>query len=149
MKIAKFLDNDYELMCLADSDILWDEIDSIESIGHHETYDVSMYKDPNFVVDNFITHNTNIMLNVALNVWQTGYNVLIVPIEMRKESTYDRAIARQARVDSMKIKDPSVLSVEERDRIAVAINEWNNFGKFFLILRKSYCTTSYPAQYHI
>jgi replicative DNA helicase len=86
-----------------------------------------------------------IMLNVALNVWKLGYNVLIVPIEMRREATFQRAISRQASVDNMKFKDPLSLTVEEKERVDNAVEEWNNFedSKIYILDTSMEMTVSF------
>lgn len=49
---------DTELQNLAQSDIYWDTITSIEPVGEHEVYDLSMAKTHNFVANDFIIHNS-------------------------------------------------------------------------------------------
>jgi len=76
------------------------------------------------------------MLNVALNIWQKGYNVLHVPVEMAEKRMYDRAWSRQARVDAEKIKDPFKLSKEERDRLEEAQKKWDDEKSKFFVMQK-------------
>lgn len=40
------------------------------------------------------------MLNVGLNVWESGHNVLFVPLEMHRDQIWRRMCARQTRIDS-------------------------------------------------
>lgn len=112
-KIAGFLDNDSDLKSIANSDIVWDEIVSIENIGLHRTYDISMKKDPNFVVDNFITHNTNMMLNVALNVWRKGHNVLFIPLEMNRHDLTNRILANQTEIPYRVFGSPDAIGEQK------------------------------------
>lgn len=49
---------DTDLQNLAQSDIYWDTITSIEPVGEHEVYDLSMAKTHNFVANDFIIHNS-------------------------------------------------------------------------------------------
>ncbi|HEY7348586.1 MAG TPA: AAA family ATPase [Ktedonobacterales bacterium] len=49
---------DKDLQQLAQSDIYWDTIKSIEPIGNHEVYDLSMAETHNFVANDFIVHNS-------------------------------------------------------------------------------------------
>ncbi|GEM_PF-940240 len=49
---------DQDLQRLAQSDIYWDTITSIEPIGNHEVYDLSMAETHNFVANDFIVHNS-------------------------------------------------------------------------------------------
>ena len=43
---------------LADSDVLWDEIVSIESLGVQDVYDITVDEAHNFVANDIITHNS-------------------------------------------------------------------------------------------
>lgn len=131
-KIAGYL-GDNELSSIAESDVSWDEIISIESIGNHETYDISMKRDPNFVVDNFITHNTNLMLNIALALYDRGTSVLFVPLEMSKMDLVQRIVANRAKINYNKLARPEMLSDEEWQRIRDC-NIWTENQHRFCIL---------------
>jgi len=133
VKIAEFLDNDYELMCLADSDIVWDEIISIDSIGEHETYDVSMYKDPNFVVDNFITHNTNMMLNIGLRLAENGHGVLFIPLEMNRLDLMNRIVANRVGIDMTLLANPDKMDDKHFEMISQS-DMWEKSQQYFHIL---------------
>jgi intein/homing endonuclease/MoxR-like ATPase len=52
------LADDNELQRLAQSDIYWDTIVSIEPIGEHQVYDLSMADTHNFVANDIIVHNS-------------------------------------------------------------------------------------------
>ena len=51
---------------LANSDLYWDEIKSIESIGMHQTYDLTIPETKNFVANDIIVHNTETMVVFCL-----------------------------------------------------------------------------------
>ena len=51
---------------LGKSDLFWDEIKSIESIGMHQTYDLTIPETKNFVANDIIVHNTETMVVFAL-----------------------------------------------------------------------------------
>ena len=53
---------------LADSDIWWDEVASVEYVGEEETYDLDVPGLRNFVADDIIVHNSAIVANIAENV---------------------------------------------------------------------------------
>lgn len=116
-KISKFLNDDNELLSIAESDVVWDEIVSIESVGKHQTYDISMMYDPNFIVDNFITHNTNMMLNISLALYDRGHSVLFIPLEMSRVDLMGRVIANRAKINFNKLACPEMLNEEEWSRI--------------------------------
>jgi intein/homing endonuclease/MoxR-like ATPase len=56
-RLAEHL-HDAELSRLAQSDIYWDPIISIEPVGEHRVYDLSMAGTHNFVANDFIIHNS-------------------------------------------------------------------------------------------
>jgi intein/homing endonuclease/MoxR-like ATPase len=49
---------DNDLQRLAESDLYWDAIVSIEPIGEHQVYDLSMAETHNFVANDIIVHNS-------------------------------------------------------------------------------------------
>lgn len=57
---AEVLDNKY-LLDLAESDLAWEKIVSITSIGFHQTYDLTIPVTHNFVANDIIVHNTETM----------------------------------------------------------------------------------------
>jgi len=48
-----------ELARLADSEVYWDRIVSIESVGRRDTYDLQIEGNHNFVANDFIVHNSH------------------------------------------------------------------------------------------
>ncbi len=75
------------------------------------------------------------MLNVALNIWKKGYNVLHIPVEMAERRMYDRAWARESRINSEKIKDPTKLTDEERNRLEEAQKKWDEEEAKFYVMQ--------------
>ena len=61
------------LMDLATSDIFWDKIVSIENAGDDLTYDIQVEDNHNFIVNNFITHNSSI-LSIGYPLFVLGNN---------------------------------------------------------------------------
>lgn len=113
-KIAEYLNNDEELLSIANSDIYWDKIDSIESIGMQKTYDLCMPDYHNFISNNIVTHNSTMMLNVGLNAWEkSGANVLYVPLEMPREKMYQKLLSRQTKIEFDKLEHPKLLNNDE------------------------------------
>ncbi|NOQ35758.1 MAG: DNA polymerase III subunit alpha, partial [Methylococcaceae bacterium] len=49
--------NDENLINIADSEVFWDEIVSIEYIGEEEVFDLSIPETHNFIANDFIAHN--------------------------------------------------------------------------------------------
>lgn len=56
-KIANLLDDQY-LCSLANSEIYWDQIKSIDFIGKERVYDLTIAGTHNFIANNIITHNS-------------------------------------------------------------------------------------------
>lgn len=64
--LAAALD-DAELIALADSDIYWDEIVAIESMGPGQVYDLTIPDTHNFVANDICVHNTGVALSLTRN----------------------------------------------------------------------------------
>jgi Helix-hairpin-helix motif/Intein splicing domain/LAGLIDADG-like domain/OB-fold nucleic acid binding domain len=65
-----------ELLRLANSDIYWDKIVSIEAAGDRETYDLEIEGDHNFLANNFVVHNSHsasFALLVYTSAWLKHY----------------------------------------------------------------------------
>ena len=65
-----------ELRQLAESDIYWDTIVSIEPIGEHQVYDLSMAETHNFVANDLIVHNSWVSEHLAAAI--TGDSTLLI-----------------------------------------------------------------------
>jgi replicative DNA helicase len=78
---------------------------------------------------------STMMLNIGLNIWEQGQNVLFVPIEMDKSQMYNKAWARQSRVPSDRIDNPILLTEEEVGRLEKAQTEWDEHQSKFFILQ--------------
>jgi len=134
-RIAEYLDNDRELLDICDSDIYWDEIIAIEYIGEDQTYDIAMPVDHNFVANNFITHNTTTMLNIALNVLkQSQENVMFVSLEMPAHLLMDKIISRESGVPGKKLSYPHLMTEQEIQRVERELDKWDNLKSKFIIL---------------
>jgi len=116
-RIAQYLNNDQELLDIANSDIYWDEISNIEYIGKEQTYEVCMAGSHNFVSNNIVTHNSTMMLNVAINVWKLSHkNVLYVPLEMPREKMYQKFMSRETQIPFEQLQHPKFLSVDQLNK---------------------------------
>jgi hypothetical protein len=87
------------------------------------------------------SYKSAIMLNVGLNIWKRGYNVLFVPIEMATQKTLYRALARESKVPTEKIFNPQLLSDEEVKKLEDIKKEWQNSKSLFYILEIPHRTT--------
>ena len=75
------------------------------------------------------------MLNIGLNVWHNGFDVLFVPLEMDRKQMWRRACSREARVRSelitRNIKD---LTDEQMEKIIKMNEAWDsNPAKFYMM----------------
>jgi len=81
--------------------------------------------DHNFVSNNIITHNSTMMLNVALNIWKDKQeNVLFVPLEMPREQVIDKMVSRETQINFEKIAKKKYLTDEEVQKIEDVNNQW-------------------------
>jgi intein/homing endonuclease/MoxR-like ATPase len=74
-RLALLAKND-DLQCLAQSDVYWDVIASIEPIGEHQVYDLSMAATHNFVANDIIVHNSWVSEHLAAAI--TGDSTLLI-----------------------------------------------------------------------
>jgi replicative DNA helicase len=102
-ELGKALSSD-RLLTLADSDIVWDPIVSIEPAGLRPTYDLSIDGSHNFVADDIIVHNSSLALGIAVNAALQQEPVAIFSLEMSKEEIVQRILSSVGRVDSMKLR---------------------------------------------
>ncbi len=114
--IARHLENT-ELGGLAESDIYWDEILNIESVGVKDTYDLTVKETHNFVANDIIVHNSHAVC-YALIAYQTAYLKAHFPAEfmaalMTAEGFEIERVAflvEEARAMNIKILPPSVIT---------------------------------------
>ncbi|MBW4478021.1 MAG: replicative DNA helicase [Tolypothrix brevis GSE-NOS-MK-07-07A] len=92
---------DLPLQQLAASDVYWDEIVSIESVGNKQVYDLTIPQTHNFVANDICVHNTAFCLNLAQNV-ANSYKlpVAFFSLEMSKEQLVQRLLASEAGIES-------------------------------------------------
>jgi len=90
------------------------------------------------------------MLNIGLNVWKGGNNVLFVPLEMTKEQMWRRACSRESRVRSelitRNIKD---LTDEQMEKIKKMDSAWDSYPSKFFIMEDPGNTTVLKIQQRI
>jgi replicative DNA helicase len=119
-KLANALQDDY-LQQLAESEIYWDEIVSINFVGNKQVYDLTIPETHNFVANDICVHNTALCLNIAQNAaTQEGAVVAFFSLEMSKEQLVMRMLASEARVDAHRFRN-GFLTRDEWGRLAEAI----------------------------
>jgi replicative DNA helicase len=79
---------------------------------------------------------SSMMLNIGMNVWEQGYDVLFVPLEMHKDQMWRRMIARDARINSRFLTTDikGKLTVEHLEKMKKTIDEHDSRpAKFFMM----------------
>jgi replicative DNA helicase len=103
-RYAEVLD-DADLRRLASQDLYWDEIVSIEPLGEHQVYDLSVPDGANFIAQDICVHNTSLCLSIAEHVaLKEKKPVAIFSLEMSKEQLALRMLCSQAQVNSHKLR---------------------------------------------
>lgn len=87
-----------ELRQLAEADILWDQVTSIEDIGDQHCYTISVDRLENYVANDIINHNSYLM-TVAYPIWKA------MQLEGRKSGIIFSGTQRQAETFLGMIKD--------------------------------------------
>ena len=96
---------DIRLWRIASPDIYWDEIVSIEPIGEHQVYDLTVPDGSNFVAQDIFVHNTALCLNIAHHIaLKERQPVAIFSLEMSKEQLVQRLICSEASIKSQDLR---------------------------------------------
>jgi replicative DNA helicase len=99
LKIARAL-GDSALLELATSEVYWDEIVAIESLGMQQVYDLEIPDTHNFVANDVCVHNTSYVLCLTANAAKTsGKPVLFFSLEMPRVELANRLLCAEANVD--------------------------------------------------
>lgn len=119
-KFASALEND-ALKNLAESEIYWDEIVSIEYAGEQQVYDLTIPETHNFVANDICVHNTAFCLNIAQRAaLQADAVVGFFSLEMSKEQLVMRMLCSEAMVDAHRFRN-GFLSRQEWERLGEAL----------------------------
>ena len=95
------------------SELYWDEIISIESLGHQQVYDLTIPETHNFVANDICVHNTSFVLNVARNI--AAFHklpVAIFSLEMSKDQLVQRLLASEVRIESGRLRAGRISQTE-------------------------------------
>ena len=96
---------DIRLWRIASPDIYWDEIVSIEYIGEHQVYDLTVPDGSNFIAQDIFVHNTALCLNIAHHIaLKENQPVAIFSLEMSKEQLVQRLICSEASIKSQDLR---------------------------------------------
>ncbi|MBT8166295.1 MAG: replicative DNA helicase [Acidimicrobiia bacterium] len=107
------------LALLADSDVVWDQVTSVEPAGRQRVYDLTVPVHHNFVANDLIVHNSTLATNIAQNVAMKGHPVAIFTLEMSRDEVVQRLLCSLGRVDSQKLRTGQ-LGEQQWQRLATA-----------------------------
>ena len=94
------------LQQLAESDVYWDEIVSIEPLGMKQVYDLTVPETHNFVANDICVHNTSLAMNVVEHVvLEQKLPVAVFSLEMSAEALVLRMMCSIARVNLRSIRE--------------------------------------------
>ena len=100
---------DQKLRNLAESDVYWDRIVSIEPLGMEQVYDLTIPGTHNFVANDVCVHNTALSLNA---IWHAAGEkkmpVAIFSLEMSKEQLVQRLISQTTRIPAQALRSGNV-----------------------------------------
>ncbi|WP_443050547.1 replicative DNA helicase [Streptomyces sp. H27-D2] len=97
-EIAKALDSQ-PLGDLADADVRWDRIESVEPDGEDRVYDLTIDGTHNFVADDIVVHNSTLALDFARACSiQSNLPSVIFSLEMGRNEIAMRLLSAEARV---------------------------------------------------
>ncbi|MFB8792780.1 MAG: replicative DNA helicase [Microcoleus sp.] len=128
--LATALDNLW-LKQLADSEVYWDEIVSIEPMGNKQVYDLTIPKTHNFVANDICVHNTAFCTNIAHHIAAGPQKlpVAIFSLEMSKEQLVQRILSGEARIESNRLRSGRI-SQNEWTPISEAIGRLSELPLF-------------------
>ncbi|WP_273841546.1 replicative DNA helicase [Rubrobacter calidifluminis] len=110
-RLARYAEvlNDERLARIASPDLFWDEIVSIEYVGEHRVYDLTVPEGANFVAQDIFVHNTAFALNA---IWHAAgvqkKPVAIFSLEMSKEQLVQRLISQTTRIRAQDLRSGNV-----------------------------------------
>src|SRR6185437_7259286 len=101
-------------------DIYWDTIVSIEPVGAHQVYDLTVPDGQNFIAQDILVHNTSLALSLAHNTALKYKNsVAVFSLEMSKEQLVQRLLSMDAGIDQQRLRT-GWIEEDEWERIVVA-----------------------------
>lgn len=103
-KLALALEN-LPLQQLATSEIYWDEIVSIESVGYKQVYDLTIPETHNFLANDICVHNTSFALGIAYQIARLHkLPIAVFSLEMSKEQLVQRMLSSEAEIESNRLR---------------------------------------------
>jgi replicative DNA helicase len=110
------------LSALAESDLYWDTIVSIEPLGLKRVYDLTVPVTHNFVADDICVHNTSFAMNMAEHAAIQGRRpVAVFSMEMPGDALAMRMMSSLGRIDQHRVRTGK-LEDDEWPRLTSAVN---------------------------
>ncbi len=101
--------------------VYWDDIVSIEPIGEHQVYDLTVPDGANFIAQDVFVHNTSLALSLAHNTAiKHQSSVAIFSLEMSKEQLVQRLLSMDAGIDQQRLRT-GWIEDDEWERIVYAM----------------------------
>jgi len=120
-QLASAVDDEF-LSDLATSDVLWDPIVSIDSLGPKQVYDLTVPETHNFIANDVCVHNTTFAMNMAENVAiKTGKGVAVFSMEMPGDSLAMRMMSSLGQIDQHRVRTGK-LTDEDWPRLTSAVH---------------------------
>ena len=130
LTLASTLKNGH-LQDLAESDVYWDEIVSIEPVGRKQVYDLTIPHTHNFVANDVCVHNTSLAMNIVENVvLEQKLPVAVFSLEMSAEALILRMMCSIARVNLRSIRE-GFMSESDFPKLTSAAGRLSN-SKLFI-----------------
>ena len=114
---------DSYLKALASSDVYWDKIESIESVGLKQVYDLTVPETHNFVAEDVLVHNTTFAMNLVEHaVLHDDRPSLVFSMEMPAEQLMMRMLSSVGRIDQTRVRTGK-LDQEDWPKLSAAVNK--------------------------
>src|SRR5439155_25221330 len=112
-----------ELARLADSDVYWDRIVSIEYVGRQQVYDLTIPARHNFVANDVCVHNTAIAMNMIEHIAADSLlPCAVFSLEMSKQQLAQRMLCSRGQIDAHKLRK-GMLQAHEYAHLANVVGE--------------------------
>lgn len=109
------------LVDLARSDVLWDEVVSIEATGSKQVYDLTIPETHNFVAGDVCVHNTSFCLNILRNITvYQGRPAVFFSLEMPRLQVTSNILCSLAKIDGHRLRGGYLTRDEERSFLDAA-----------------------------
>jgi len=121
---ASILEN-ISLQRASNPDVYWDEIVSIDSIGDHRVYDLTVPDGSNFIAQDVFVHNSSLALSIAHVAAKLHQRKIgIFSLEMSKDQLLQRLLAIESGVNQQRLRT-GWIEDHEWERIVAAIGPIN------------------------